>query len=128
MDQKILAIDFGTKRIGLALSHGTLATPLEIIANDSEAIAAIKKICETEMVTQIVMGLSENEMAEKTKEFAQRVEKATALPIHFMDETLSSHTVGGKLKASGASLARRQQPIDDLAAAEFLQEYLDSTF
>jgi len=122
----ILAIDFGTKRIGIAISRGTLAEPLKIIINDEQAIFQISELCQTESVTQLVVGLSENEMAELTRAFVAHLSEKVKLPVEYMDETLSSHTVGGKLKAGGAKLSKRQQPIDHLAAAEFLQEYLDT--
>ena len=123
-----LAIDFGTKRIGLAISRGTLAEPLKIIANDQQTFQTLAAICNQEAVSQLVVGLSENEMAKQTQAFVQELQKNIALPVVFMDETLSSNTVGAKLKARGAKLKKRQQPIDHLAAAEFLQEYLDLQF
>lgn len=122
---KALAIDFGTERIGLAISRGTLAEPLAIISARDNPIQTIRRICDEEAVEQLVVGLSENTMAEKTRVFAEQLEADLGLPVAFMDETLSSKTVAGQLKDAGASLKRRQQPIDDLAAAHFLQEWLD---
>lgn len=121
----ILAIDFGTKRIGLAISRGSLAEPLQIVTNDQQTATVLAEICQREGVTQLVVGLSENEMARQTKAFVTELQKSLKLPLVFMDETLSSKTVGAKLKERGVTLKKRQQPIDHLAAAEFLQEYLD---
>lgn len=121
----ILAIDFGTKRIGLAISRGTLAEPLKIIANDEHTFANLIQLCQQETVTELVVGLSENEMAQQTKAFVKELQQHLSLPVTFMDETLSSKTVSTKLKDRGVTLKKRQQPIDHLAAAEFLQEYLD---
>lgn len=122
----ILAIDFGTVRIGVAISRGTLAEPLIVLANSDQVFEQIAAICQQEQVTHLVVGLSENTMALLTQNFAKKLQEYVKLPLEFMDETLSSHTVGGKLKARGLSLQKRQQAIDAFAAAEFLQEYLDA--
>lgn len=120
---KVLAIDYGTQRIGLALSAGTLADPLTIIPSDEKAIPYICKLITDYKVTQIVIGLSENEMAQKTQEFARTLQRMTKTPIDYMDETLSTHSVRNKLAAAKKS---QKQPVDHLAAAEFLQEWLDT--
>jgi putative transcription antitermination factor YqgF len=123
--EKILAIDYGTVRLGTALSYGTLAEPLTILANDNQLIDNLKKIIASECVTKIVFGLSENEMAEKTKVFSAQLAAATNLPVIFFDETLSSHEVTEKLKHLGKKNHHRQH-IDHFAAAHILQNYLDS--
>jgi putative transcription antitermination factor YqgF len=122
----ILAIDYGTVRIGLAISRGSLAEPLAIISSDEKALPHIQKVISIEQVEQIIVGISENEMAEKIKGFVEELKKTIDLPIELVDETLSSHTVHQKVLESGMKQSQRQQPIDHLAAAEFLQEYLDS--
>ncbi len=123
----ILAIDYGTVRIGLAISRGSLAEPLLIWSSNQLALFDnIARVCKEENVWKIIVGLSENEMAEKTKEFVEELKQHTNVPIEFVDETLSSHTVHQKVLETGMKQSQRQQPIDHLAAAEFLQEYLDS--
>lgn len=122
--KKILAIDFGTVRIGLAVSRATLAEPLVVLAHDEQILENIKKIIKEEEIEEIVIGLSENTMAELTQAFAEKLKTVTDLPIHFTDETLSSHTVHQKLRT--AKKSKREGAIDHYAAAEFLQEYLDS--
>jgi putative transcription antitermination factor YqgF len=119
----LLAIDFGTQRIGLAISRGTLAEPLKIIENTPQAISEIQRITSDECVEKIIVGISENEMAEKTRQFVLELQKHITLPVEFTDETLSSHTVHQKMQSAPKS--KRGQHIDHLAAAEFLQEYLD---
>lgn len=120
-----LAIDFGTKRIGLAISIATLADPLTIIPNNEKAIEQIKKICEKENVKQLLVGISEQTMAQKTKQFAQELKEAINLPIIFADETLSSKETHQKLATSHMKMSKRQAPIDHYAASQFLQEWLD---
>lgn len=121
-----LAIDFGTKRIGLAISVATLADPLTIIPNDEQAIAKIKAICEKEKVKQLLIGISEQQMAEKTTQFAAKLAEAIQLPIIYVDETLSSKETHHKLSTSHMKLSKKQQPIDHYAASLFLQEWLDA--
>lgn len=120
-----LAIDYGTRRVGLALSRGSLAEPLEVVSSE-RALQRIQEICEHEHVQQILLGLSENTMAEKTQEFARQLQAEVLLPITFVDETLSSYAVHQKALESTMSRLDRSEPIDHLAAAEFLQEWLDA--
>lgn len=120
-----LAIDFGTKRLGLAISIATLADPLTIVTNDDQAISKIKEICAREGVKQLLVGVSEQAMAEKTKLFAEQLKKQIDLPLFFYDETLSSKETHQKLAFSHMKLSKRQGPIDHYAASQFLQEWLD---
>ncbi len=128
-EEKILAIDFGTVRIGLAISRYILAEPLDIIPNDDKMFSKIQTICSENEVKKIIIGMSENEMALKTKDFADKLENEINKSwdykpsIEFMDETLSSYYVHQKLKNSKKS--KRTADIDHLAAAEFLQNWLD---
>lgn len=124
MYKVLLAIDFGTVRIGLAVSRGTLAEPLKVVPNDAEKFSNILAVIKNEHVDKIIVGLSENVMAEKTKSFAEELRQYTSLPIVFTDETLSSKTVHQKLMS--AKKSKRSGAIDHYAAAEFLQEYIDT--
>lgn len=119
----MLAIDYGTERIGLAVSYATLADPLTIIANDEKAVAYICKVIDDYRVSHIIVGLSENQMAVATQRFAQSLRRYTSVPIELFDETLSTKTVRSKLAAARKS---QRQRVDHLAAAEFLQEWLDT--
>lgn len=123
---KVLAIDYGTVRVGIAVSAGTLADPLEILANDAHLFENIVKLCKEHEVSLLLVGISENEMAEKTKEFVAELEKHMQLPVRFMDETLSSHSVHEKLVS--AKKSKREGNIDHFAAAEFLQIWLDENY
>lgn len=122
---KILAIDYGTTRVGLAISRGTLAEPLQILASNESLLPNLVAVIQSEKVEKIIVGLSENLMAEKTRAFVEQLRQHTDIPIDFVDETLSSHTVHQKMLKSGAKKSHRAANIDHLAAAEFLQEYLD---
>ena len=138
----ILSLDFGTKRIGLAIARAykvssfTIAEPFKILANQdpnsqNQVFQQILDICLKEKINQIVVGLSENVMAEKTKQFASNLATYLAayselnnLKVEFFDETLSSQEVAKKLVQAGASNKKRRGPIDHYAAAVILEEWM----
>ncbi len=122
---KILAIDYGTKNIGLALSHGFLAEPYKVISNDEKMFENIESICKKENVGLIIVGLSENKMLTKTKKFAQRLEKKLDLAVEYVDETLSSQEARKKMTQAHLKDKKKKQPIDHYAASIFLQDWLD---
>lgn len=122
---KTLALDYGTKRIGLAISQGTLAEPLEVILNQADTLEKIKNICDQQRVSQILVGISEGEMAEKTKEFIMHLRQVVKLQVITTDETLSSYQVEQMLKHRGIKKTKRTGPIDHYAAAVFLQDWIE---
>lgn len=123
---KTLAIDYGTKRVGTAINYLSLAQPLQILDNNEQLFTQLQQLCQEHQVKQLLVGVSEREMAQKTKEFAQLLQTKLDLPIVFWDENFSSVRVHHKLAQGPMKKSRRQQPIDHYAAAEFLQEWLDS--
>ena len=124
MNKVFLSIDYGTKRIGLALAFGPLAEPLKIISTH-EAIPNIGSIIEEHVVTDLVVGESEGVMEQKSRQFANLLENAFHLPIHFQNETLSSVEVHENLKIMKASKSKKRQHIDNYAATAILQDFLD---
>lgn len=118
-----LALDYGTKRVGVARSFETLAEPLTILPNNDTLITVVREICTHERIDEIVVGISENEMAEKSRAFAAELRAAVGLPVHVSDETLSSVEVHRRLQTRPK---RRQGEIDDLAAAVILEEFLEA--
>jgi putative holliday junction resolvase len=121
---KILAIDFGTKRIGLALSEETQTLAREFgILSPKEFWRKLAGILAEEEVERILIGLPLNMSGEETgktkeaKAFAKQVESKVDIPVELVDERLSSQMAQ---TISGSS-----QNIDSLAAQIFLQNYLD---
>lgn len=132
--KNFLGIDYGTKRIGLAFNVLSLVEPLFVLENqinDQNPIASDKsldeivKICVDKKIDQIVLGLSEAEMAEKIKLFAELLKEKTKLPLVLIDETLSSHEVGRRMKEAGFPLKKRQGPIDHYSAALILEDFIE---
>lgn len=142
---RILGIDVGERRIGLAISapEGRLAVPLRVLeasGDDSDA-RAISDIARDEGVEALVVGLprsldgSRGPQARRIEEFARRLAEVSGLPLELWDERLSSvqarrSPAGGKERPSagsrraGGSRRRRRAPIDDTAAAIILESYL----
>ena len=133
---RILGIDPGEKRIGLALSDPTefLATPLRVIEARGPAHAAseIAAACREHGVAAVVVGLprrtdgTEGPSAQKAREFAERVRAATGLPVDLWDERFSTVTAQQALIEGGARRERRKELVDKLAAQIMLQNYLDA--
>lgn len=133
---RILALDLGKKRIGLAVSDplGLTAQGLETlhrtrIRDDLDALA---QLIEQYGVRLILMGNPihmsgrDSRQAVYTREFAQRLAKRTALPVEYWDERLTSVQAGRVLRESGISIEKRAQAVDRLAAVILLESYLDS--
>jgi putative Holliday junction resolvase len=117
---KILGIDWGRSKIGLALSDGPLSEPLGIIRNKNWQ-AAIKRICEEQGIETIVVGVAEGAIAEPQKSFGKKIEKIVGLPVVFQDETLTSFEAIAKMKEVGKKI----KDEDAISAAIILQNYLD---
>jgi putative Holliday junction resolvase len=137
---RTLAIDLGARRVGLALSDagGKLATPLEVIevSSPQQAIGRILQVIGDEDVQRIVVGLPINmddtlgPAATRTIEWARDLADHAARPVVFVDERLSTFQAQQDLiqrKRSGEKLTRKRQKeqLDALAAAAFLQAFLD---
>lgn len=124
--QSALGIDYGIKRIGVALSYHSLADPLKIVPHGNAVFADLLKIIKEHNVGYLVFGISDGEMAEKTRIFAEKLKILTGLPVAFIDEAYSSKQVHEKMKIKRGPRPSQQKPIDHYVAAELLQEWLDS--
>lgn len=120
-----LGIDYGRQRIGLALSYASLAEPLTILQNTENVVMEISSICAEHQVAQLVVGISEREMAVESRQFGMMLGQQLKLPVAYVDERFSSKQVHEKLQWLQGK-QRRKEPIDQLAAAEILQDWLDS--
>jgi len=124
-DRKILGIDFGERRIGLAVAEGGLAEPLSIIEvdNQTSAVEKIVRVCEQEKIGEIVLGLPRD--SKRVKNFGQKLAKEAGLKVIFWDEVLTSEEALSKMIEAGRPQRKRRR-LDDVSAALILQEYLDS--
>ena len=124
---RILGIDYGRKKIGLAISDGKLAEPLRVIRCKSgeEGIEKLKKVVEEEDVGKFVLGVSEGKMGEESKAFGKRLQDGIKLPVVFQDETLSTHQAQELSIEAGIGRMKRKKLEDAYSASLILQSYLD---
>jgi len=129
--KKILGLDVGDARIGVAIAEKKLVAPYGVIdnANLQEAINEIGKICRTEQVDKIVVGLPKNKdtyQLDKVHLFAHELSKNLQIPINFVDETLTSKEAERILeKNKGQKTQKYKEEIDKIAAQLILEQYLE---
>src|SRR6266542_4457595 len=132
---RILAIDHGTKRMGIAISDelGMIAQPLEFIPAEpfADFLARLKEILNDKQVERILVGMPRNmdgsygPAALKVQEFVAALKEAVAIPIQTLDERLSSVEAHRLLTEAGVSGRQRKGKVDKSAAAILLQSHLD---
>jgi putative pre-16S rRNA nuclease len=133
--RRILAIDYGRRKIGLAISDelGITARPLVTIlrVNRPTDLRRLARICLEHSVGRIIVGhplhLSggAGEMAAEAERFAARLRKETGIETELVDERLTSWEAERAMAESPSSRRRKRQALDDIAAAVLLREYLD---
>jgi putative Holliday junction resolvase len=133
---RILALDLGKKRVGLAISDplGITAQGLPNLnrTNKRADLAALGALAATREVGLILMGNpinmrgGEGRQSGWVREFAAALEAHTRLPVKLWDERLTSVEAGRVLRASGISIEKRAAAVDRLSAVILLQSYLDS--
>jgi len=132
---RVLGIDYGTKRLGLAVSDetGVLASPLPTLHRTEEAedLRRIASIVAERGVTSIVVGLPINmdgthgPMCQEVREFSARIANEIGVPVDTFDERLTSMEAERVLIEAGIQRKRRKGIRDGLAAVLILQGFLD---
>jgi putative Holliday junction resolvase len=132
---KTLGIDFGQKRVGIAISDdkGIIASPLETInrKTDDFVLSKIKEIVEEKNVEDIVMGIplsANSKVQEEYKEFAKRITEETKIEPKLWDETFSTKQAQNMVAFFEPSNTKpkTKDHRDKVAAAVILQEFLDN--
>lgn len=133
---KILAVDHGEKRIGLAISDstGTIASPLKVVEHISRALdaAQVAAIAAENSAERIVIGQSFDEeghpnlAGRRAARFAEALKTQTQIPVEMWDESLSTHDARAARIELGVSRKKRSGHLDELAAQMILQSYLDA--
>src|SRR5262249_38278386 len=134
MGKRILALDYGTKRIGVALSDelGWTAQPLETFERRTldRDIAYIASLVQSHEVGRVVLGLPlqldgrEGPAIKAMREFANRLEEGVAVPLVLWDERMTTKAAEDLLIAADVSRQKRKGAVDRVAAAILLQSYL----
>lgn len=133
---RIMSLDFGDKRIGVALSDpmGLTAQGLDVLQRGkslNEDLMRIKDLAEKNEVETVVIGLPRNmdgsmgPQAEKVKKFAQKLAGLLGVQVKFWDERLTTTAAEKLLIQADVSRVRRRKVIDKMAASLILQGYLD---
>ena len=128
---KILGLDYGERRIGMAISDDQMrmAVGVDVLQNVDEAttISYLKNFCQKEEIEKIVLGWPLNMSGKETaktievKKFGVKLEDSLGIPVEFQDERLSSKEVEKLLKG----IKKDKAMIDKQAARVILQSYLD---
>ena len=133
---RIAAIDFGTVRIGIAISDPgrTIASPYENYTRrgPQQDARRFQRLVAEEQVVRFVVGLpvhldgQESQKSREARQFAQWLHAATGVPVDFFDERFTSSEAAGFLLDAGMTRKRRKQRMDMLAAQILLAAYLES--
>lgn len=139
---RALGVDYGRRRIGLALSDatGTLASPMTVLArpsSDRETVRVVsaevlRLAAEDDGLDAVVVGWprrldgTPNEQTPIVEAFAKALEAAVPVPVVLQDERLSSHEADSRLAVREKDWRKRKQVLDAAAAAVILQDYLDA--
>jgi putative Holliday junction resolvase len=137
MMPRILAFDFGKKRIGLAISDpmGVVVRGLETferkrVRDDIQSLAEIARREQAELLLfgdPLHLDGSRGRASGNVREFAQRLQKVSGIPVAFFDERLTTVEADEALREQGVRFEERRKRIDQMAAIVLLQSYLEAT-
>jgi putative Holliday junction resolvase len=124
---RLLGIDFGRAKIGLAVSEGFLAEPYSVVRyeEEKELLEKIKALVDKEQIDKVVVGVSEGKSAEEATSFGEKL-RELGLEIIFFDETLSTVSAQQLSREAGMKRKKRKALEDAFAASVMLQSFLDS--
>jgi putative pre-16S rRNA nuclease len=132
---RILAIDFGTKRMGLAVSDALGITAQGLSTLERTRVEAdlgeVQKLTEEFSVERVILGHplghrgGETAMSNRVTQFAEKLRRRLNCPVELWDERLTSVEADRMLRSSGISLGKRRRAADRVAATLLLQSYLD---
>jgi putative Holliday junction resolvase len=133
--QRVLGLDVGSKRIGIAISDplGITAQGLETLQRKNKRLdfEALTKLVRDLSVAEIVVGFplrmsgEEGIQAEKMQRFAEELRERVGLPVHLWDERLTSAEANRLLRETEMSIKRRGQVVDQMAAVLILQSWME---
>ncbi|MBN2313370.1 MAG: Holliday junction resolvase RuvX [Sedimentisphaerales bacterium] len=133
MEMRYLAIDYGTRRTGLAICDPgeTIVSPLAVLQSRESLPEKIAQIVENENVEAIVLGLplnmdgSTGPQTQLVTKFADQLQVHINIPVLFQDERLSSFSAEEKLASANLTRGKMKERLDAVAAAEILQAFLE---
>lgn len=117
----LLSIDFGTKRIGLAISVQGIITPIPAIENNSQVNNKIEELINQYQIQKIYVGISEGKIAQLTKNFIESLEPVIKLPIETVEETVSTIEAKEIFLSNKKKKKNYKKLIDSISAAVILR-------
>lgn len=134
MSERLLGLDIGGRRIGIAISDelGLIASPVGMVRRDGSPGREIRAHAERYGASRLVVGLPvgmsgrEGPQAQDVRAFMEAVAPEIGLPVEYWDERLTTAIAEKSLIARGTRRAKRRDEVDAVAAAVILQGYLDS--
>ena len=132
---RVLAVDFGEKRIGLAVSDetGAVVVPVGVLdrRSDAQAASEVAAAAREREVVRLVVGLpvrldggGDSSFAARARSFARKLAEASGLPVDLHGEALTSVSAEARLRDAGLSRERRWAAVDAEAAADLLRDWL----
>jgi putative Holliday junction resolvase len=127
----VMAIDYGGRRIGVAVSDsGLVATPHSVVRNEGDVVEKLGRLARELEAETIVVGLPRRAHAgpaeKKFHDLAERLRQSTCKEVVLWDETLSTAEAAAQLRDRGVRRREAQRDIDMHAATVILQSYLDA--
>jgi len=119
-----LAIDYGKKNIGLAVSINGIISPVNAIKNDSQLSKNIESIIDQYEISKIFVGISQNRSGFSTKSFMERLKNMLDLPIEGVEETVSTIEATQIFKQNKNNKKQLKSKIDSISAAVILSRAL----
>ena len=130
---RYLGVDYGTKRIGIAISDplGLTARPLQVVArNDLKGM--LRSINDEYSISEVIVGMPtalgghQGESAEGARQLGEEIGNILEVPVRYVDERFTSRMAESALLESGMKRQERRETVDKVAAAIILQAFLDS--
>ena len=129
---KLLALDFGKKRIGVAAGDSKIgvAAARDFLENNSEIFENLAELVKRENIEKILVGLprglqEETKQTEIARDFAAKLDVKTDAIVELVDERFTSRIAGANLHAAGKNSRQQKNLVDSESARIILQEYLD---
>lgn len=125
---KYLGVDYGKKKVGLAISEGLSVSPLKVleISSLADALSKISHIIKSEEIDELVIGVPESGEARRMVEkFMKEIKEIEEIKVLGVDETLSSRNAINELIEQGSSQKKRKRE-DAVSATIILEEYLEN--
>lgn len=127
----LVGLDYGSRRIGVAVSVNGIAVPRDVIIveNDSDAVEKTVRVLQEEPPEKIVVGLplttsgKAGRQAERVKHFAELLRTKVSVPVELFDERFTSTDAMARLKVEGVSEKEMRGKLDSVAAVLLLESY-----